>query len=299
MDKNKRGPRQDAEINSGGAREQGHGIMTPRILTASDIPECMRLKESAGWNQTEQDWRNVMALAPEGCLRIEECGAVVATTTAVCFGQELGWIGMVLTDPAYRGRGYARCLMQEALAQLSARRVRWIKLDATDMGRPLYEQLGFRTEGLIERWLRPPGAVLPPCTAPGPFRLDVALDREAFGADRSELLEVLAKMETATLESGAYAMGRPGSKAHYFGPCVSRSREHARDLLTWFLGQHQREPVYWDVLSANSEAVDLAREHGFEKVRTLSRMSLDSVADTPRLDNHDELVFAAAGFEYG
>jgi len=45
--------------------------------------------------------------------------------------------------------------------------------------------------------------------------------------------------------------------------------------------------------------LDLAREHGFEKVRTLSRMSLAGVADAPRLDNHDELVFAAAGFEYG
>jgi len=94
-------------------------------------------------------------------------------------------------------------------------------------------------------------------------------------------------------------MGRPGSKAHYFGPCVSQSREHACDLLTWFLARHQHEPVYWDVLSVNSAAVDLAREHGFEKVRTLSRMSLAGVADAPRLDNHDELVFAAAGFEYG
>ena len=280
-------------------RQRSVSVMTPRILTPSDIPACMRLKDSAGWNQTGQDWRNVMALAPEGCLGIEADGAVVATTTAVCFGQELGWIGMVLTDSAYRGRGYARCLMQEALAHLSARRVRWIKLDATDMGRPLYEQLGFRTEGLIERWLRPPGAVLPPRNAPGPFRLDATLDREAFGADRTELLEVLAKMEASTLASGAYAMGRPGSKAHYFGPCVSRSPEHARDLLTWFLARHQQEPVYWDILSVNREAVDLAREHGFEKVRTLSRMSLSLVTDAPRLDNRDEFIFAAAGFEYG
>jgi GNAT superfamily N-acetyltransferase len=284
---------------SAGVRKQGRGVMTTRILTPSDIPDCMRLKDSAGWNQTVQDWRNVMALAPEGCLGIEVDGAVVATTTAVCFGQELGWIGMVLTDAAHRGRGYARCLLQEALAQLTARRVRWIKLDATDMGRPLYEQLGFRTEGLIERWLRPPRAAPPPRNAPGPFRLDRALDREAFGADRSELLKVLAKIEAATINGDAYAMGRPGSNARYFGPCVSRSSEHARDLLSSFLARYQQEPVYWDILSVNSEAVDLAREHGFEKVRALSRMSLSVVADGPRLDNRDELVFAAAGFEYG
>ena len=77
------------------------------------------------------------------------------------------------------------------------------------------------------------------------------------------------------------------------------SPEHARDLLTWFLARHQQEPVYWDILSVNREAVDLAREHGFEKVRTLSRMSLSLVTDAPRLDNRDEFIFAAAGFEYG
>ncbi|NLO91443.1 MAG: hypothetical protein GX410_05565, partial [Elusimicrobia bacterium] len=36
--------------------------------------------------QTEQDWRNVMWLAPGGCFAIECDGAVQATATAVCYG---------------------------------------------------------------------------------------------------------------------------------------------------------------------------------------------------------------------
>ena len=128
---------------------------TVRRLTSADIPAAMRLKDAVGWNQTALDWKNVLALAPEGCFGIDEGGRLAATTTGVCFGKELAWIGMVITDPNYRGRGLAKRLMEHALYHLRGRGVEWIKLDGTDMGRPLYQQLGFRDEGAIERWLRP------------------------------------------------------------------------------------------------------------------------------------------------
>ena len=37
-----------------------------RLLQLSDIPAAMRLKEAAGWNQTELDWTNLLATEPEG-----------------------------------------------------------------------------------------------------------------------------------------------------------------------------------------------------------------------------------------
>src|ERR1700694_4643986 len=114
----------------------------------------MRLKEAAGWNQTPGDWRNVMTLAPDGCFGMDCDGALRATATAVCYGRELAWIGMVLTDPAFRGRGLARNLMEHALDYLRGRGVGWVKLDATDMGHVLYERLGVRGGSGIERRCR-------------------------------------------------------------------------------------------------------------------------------------------------
>jgi hypothetical protein len=35
--------------------------------------------KAPGWNQTEEDWRNLLALEPEGCFAIEREGKVVAT----------------------------------------------------------------------------------------------------------------------------------------------------------------------------------------------------------------------------
>jgi GNAT superfamily N-acetyltransferase len=124
-------------------------------LERSHIPAGIRLKEAAAWNQTEQDWARLLEMEPDGCFGLLCDGEVVATTTAVCFGQKLAWIGMVLTDPAYRGRGFARRLMEHALEFLERRGVEWLKLDATDMGRPLYLKLGFEDEALVERWVAP------------------------------------------------------------------------------------------------------------------------------------------------
>jgi GNAT superfamily N-acetyltransferase len=270
-----------------------------RLLTPQDIPGAMRLKEAAGWNQTPADWRNVMTLAPDGCFGMESDGALRATATAVCYGRELAWIGMVLTDPAYRGRGLARSLMEHALGYLSSRGVQWVKLDATDMGHALYERLGFRDESAIERWLRPPGPARPTSARPAVFESDEVLDRQAFGADRTALLQLLAGIESASIAGEGFAMGRPGSNAAYFGPCVARSSGPARDLLTWFIERHQDESAYWDILPANAEAVAIAREFGFERVRKLMRMTVEAGKNSPALAKRDELVFATAGFEYG
>ena len=257
----------------------------------------MRLKEAAGWNQTETDWLTLMRVAPETCFGLEYEGILVATTTAVLYERKLAWIGMVLTDPDYRRRGFGRRLLEHALAALAVRHVAWIKLDATEMGAGLYRELGFGDEGPIERWSTPAGAHAGSAVVHAVNW--ISLDRFAFGADRSALLAELAPLGAASIAGEAYAMGRPGSKAAYFGPCVSSSPEAARELLVWFLARHPDEPVYWDLLPTNPEAVHLARAFGFEPLRRLTRMVRRGQPDAAPLDRDDARVFAIAGFEYG
>jgi len=261
----------------------------------------MRLKEAAGWNQTESDWLTLMRLAPETCFGLEFDGTLRATTTAVLYERRLAWIGMVLTDPNYRRRGFGHKLMEHTLATLAALQVEWIKLDATEMGARLYRDLGFEEEAPIERWSgrwsRPAGVQAGNAvTEAGGW---VSFDTSAFGADRSALLAMLAPLGAASIAGEAYAMGRPGSRAAYFGPCVSKFTESARELLIWFLTRRPGEPVYWDLLPANSEAVLLARACGFEPVRRLVRMVRRGQPGAVPLERNDRRVFAIAGFEYG
>src|SRR6185503_15490799 len=122
-----------------------------RLLFESDIPAAMRLKEAAGWNQTEADWRRLLSLEPNGCFAAVNDGRLVGTTTTTTYGNELAWIGMVLVDPQERRQGVATRLMKVAIDYLKDR-VATVKLDATALGRPVYERFGFRVECGLERW---------------------------------------------------------------------------------------------------------------------------------------------------
>lgn len=295
-----------------------------RQMQPSDVPALMRLKEAANWNQIEQDWINVMALEPEGCWVDEQQGQVAASTTAVCYGKELAWIGMVLVEPRFRGRGLARGLMEHALAWLAQRGVRQVKLDATDMGQPLYAKLGFRAERVIERWgalrertsasaeprFAPPecqaaapepssaasrAAVAAPSLSTGPV---AALDRQSFGVDRTRLIEQLLRAfpgQGASTGDG-FALGRPGSHAYFLGPCTARDAAAARRLVEALLARAAAERFFWDLFPDVAGAADLARDLGFERRRELLRMRLHAETALP---GRPERVFGAAGFEYG
>lgn len=57
---------------------------------------------------------------------------------------QYGFIGDVFTEPAYRGRGLATALNQEAIRWLRGKGVAMVRLLASEAGRPIYEKLGFR-----------------------------------------------------------------------------------------------------------------------------------------------------------
>jgi Predicted acyltransferase len=273
--------------------------MSPvRLLKPADIPQAMRLKDAEGWNQTEQDWRRLLELAPGGCFGIEYEGRLVATTTTTSYGRELAWIGMVITAPEFRGRGLATRLLTAALEFLDARQTGCVKLDATGMGSGLYRKFGFVEECPVERWLRPPSPAGDPPIKPNSGEWDALLDRLAFGADRSALLAKLAQMESALIRGAGYAMGRPGSRAAHFGPCIASGSQPAKSLLEWFLARHASESIYWDILPENQEAVALAGQYGFARSRQLVRMARRSGA-APGLPTRPREIYAIAGLEFG
>lgn len=270
-----------------------------RQMRPEDIGSAMRLKQAAQWNQTGQDWVNVMALEPEGCWVWEQDAQVVGTTTAVCYGQELAWIGMVLVLPECRGKGIGRRLMEHALAWLEQRGLQQVKLDATDMGRPLYEKLGFREEQPIERWGAAGAAGVGRAVEEAPPEPLAAMDRECFGVDRTALYEsLLAAFPGQGLwwPGKGFCLGRPGSNAYYLGPCQAVDAGVAGDVIRATMRQAQAAAYFWDLFPAVGPAVDLARELGFQRKRTLWRMALQPQAGPP---GRPERVFGAAGFEYG
>jgi ribosomal protein S18 acetylase RimI-like enzyme len=122
-----------------------------RRMTVADLPLGMRLKEQAGWNQTEADWRRFLAIEPEGCFVAKLDGNPVGTAVGCVFGA-VAWLAMVLVDTAVRGRGIGRALVKHALAFVEQHGATSVRLDATPHGQPLYEKLGFAPQFALTRY---------------------------------------------------------------------------------------------------------------------------------------------------
>jgi ribosomal protein S18 acetylase RimI-like enzyme len=255
-----------------------------RTLGEADLAAAMRLKESAGWNQTEADWLRLLRLEPGGCFAATAGGRLVGTATTTAYDRELAWVGMVLVDSEFRRRGIASLLMDAALSYLDGRRVETVKLDATPDGRHVYERLGFETESLVERWHcrgvgeARAGQLDAESQKDGASRLVfddarlaeiVELDRAAFGADRSRLVGLLAAQSNGTfVRTGsdgralAYALAREGAVADYIGPVVAPDLETAASLLDDALARLASRPVYIDVNTQFESATRALAERG-------------------------------------
>jgi GNAT superfamily N-acetyltransferase len=275
-------------------------------LGREDLPEAMRLGAQANWNQTEGDWQRLIDLGPRGCFAARLDGRVIGTVTTVIYGKELAWIGMMLVDPEYRRRGLGTILMRRALDTLKGRGVTFIKLDATPAGRPRYESLGFRAEGLIERWegVGQTGAKKDLTVLDGTGRPAVeALDRQAFGADRRSILNSLITdapprpliARGADGRLAGFVLARPGRRAFTVGPLIARNQEAALSLVEGMFDQLAGEKIFLDFNTAFGLSSKVLAGRGFVKQRDLVRMGLDGQSRV----GTSKLVFAIAGPELG
>jgi GNAT superfamily N-acetyltransferase len=266
-----------------------------RLLSADDIAAAFEMSAMAGWNQTQEDWRMLLELAPAGCFAMQLDGQVAATTTMVCYGQQLAWIGMVLTQPRYRRRGLARRLLGHALDQADALGIETVKLDATEQGQPLYEEFGFRREQPVQRWFRPGSSDTGISAARSqPFETVHSLDFEAFGVNRWPMVRRLAQRSAGCSTPTSYLLTRPGRQSQYLGPCVCGDPHSARTMMMDCLQTAATAGWSWDLLPENRDSVTVATELGFCVQRHLLRMVRGR-----DLRGREAMIYAIAGFELG
>jgi GNAT superfamily N-acetyltransferase len=257
-------------------------VIRLRRMTTADLPLGMRLKDQAGWNQTEADWRRLFALTPDGCF-VAECNErPVGTAAASVFGR-VGWIAMVLVDEAYRRRGIGTRLVEQSIAYLGRQALRSIRLDATPLGRPVYEKLGFRVEYELARWegVAPVRGLHRGTVLAGPDHVEAIaeLDKELTGTSRLRLIECLFRQQAGAMRVTVgpegllgYAGWREGSLAAYIGPVMALSAEIGQELADAMLAACPGRPVFVDVPCDNGPATGCAQSCGFTVQRPLIRM---------------------------
>ncbi len=254
-----------------------------RRLIPADIDFGMRLKDAAGWNQTPADWRRLLLFHPEGCFIAAADGVRAGTATGIPFGT-MGWVGMMLVDPDMRRLGIGRALLTRVLHHIEAERLcSSARLDATPLGKTLYDTMGFLDEYRLERRRRDPspaeGPALPAIADKDAAEV-LALDAAAFGYDRSGLLRMLLAEPPlfSALARGpdgriaGYLLARPGSKADFLGPWVARDAAVAEALLRAGVAALGTRPLFVDAVLPNTASVEITARLGFAPQREFIRM---------------------------
>ena len=279
-----------------------------RSMHLHEIGNCMLLSDAEGWNQTENDWKRLVENPQNSCLIAVYEHRIVGTAIAMNYANEVAWIGMVLVDKAYRGRGISKMLFSDLLSRHKT--FRSVKLDATPAGQSIYEKYGFKDEYIICRMTNPALENFQPeesGVTPEPILLSdipevTVLDASIFGVERVYLLKSLIKdnPDKAWLikRNGritAFALGRQGKKYHQIGPVYASSTIEAMTLISHALVNLVSQPVVIDIPSDKKELVQWLNSLGFTSQRQFVRMYWQ----TNRCPGKTENQFLICGPEFG
>lgn len=269
------------------------GIPLPislRAMTRDDVQAGLRLCRLSHWNQVARDWDQFLRLAPGGAtVAVDPTGDVVGTVATLRYAgpsttDALAWVAMVLVDPACRGGGIGTALLEAGLASL--RDVATVGLDATPLGQPLYQKLGFTADIALTRMRRPPtapfglghGASVRPAQT-SDLDAIATLDAHATGLDRRAMLAWLLEgaPEYAWVSEGprgidGVVLGRPGHTASHLGPLHAVSTPAALALVEACVVRHPTRTFLLDVAEARPDWRQGVEALGFVAERPFTRM---------------------------
>jgi ribosomal protein S18 acetylase RimI-like enzyme len=214
--------------------------LVARDIADVDVELLHALSTAVGWPHRSADWE-LLRRAGEGIVAVDGIGRVFGSAMWFPHGTDFATIGLVITSPRVQAQGGGRWLMQQVIERCGSRN---LALNATQAALGLYRTLGFAVEARVYLHQGEVTSALPrlpavdgELTELSSDRLDVitALDTQAFGTNRAELLALLAQNATIfVLERGGevvgYSMKREFGRGHNVGPVVATNPADAIHL---------------------------------------------------------------------
>jgi GNAT superfamily N-acetyltransferase len=213
-------------------------LMRPTEAELTQVDQLLMLAFTSGSRRRELELYTTAQ--PDGFFVIEEDDGIVAVGGCLLYGG-FSWMGLVGTHPAVRGRGHATRLSEHLVAWSYAKGCRTVALDASRLGRPIYERLGFRPVGSTVQLAatrmqaaRNPEVTVSPLTSADEEQV-LGLDAGVFGGDRSRLLEMLTRGENVAGFVARHNAGRLGGFVfvgdRLIGPAAAANPEVALALI--------------------------------------------------------------------
>lgn len=213
-----------------------------RALTAHDIERCHAMTQRLKWPHRREDWQQAIMLG-EGVV-IEEQGELLGSAMLWRWGERAATIGLVMVDGQQQGRGLGKQLMLTLLEKVPDYNVR---LHATEMGKGLYEKLGFVVTGQILQYQTRSLDATPTVSLPAGLQLRraqaqdapalTALDQQAHGMLRPQLIaHLIHQHQTVLLEDAqgeihGFASLRRFGHGWAIGPVITTAFAVAQALI--------------------------------------------------------------------
>ncbi|MFM0393286.1 GNAT family N-acetyltransferase [Paraburkholderia phytofirmans] len=276
-----------------------------RTMSAADVALAVEWAAQEGWNPGLHDAECFRAADPHGFFIGEWRGEPVACLSAVAYGEDFGFIGLYIVQPAFRGQGFGMRVWQHGMEYLRNRNV---GLDGVVAQQANYRKSGFqlgyrniRFQGVAQDIAQgEPYADLMHASAL-PFESLNNYDRQCFPAARERFLAAwlvqpgaMARVAVRDGQVVGYGVLRRCLTGYKIGPLFADNDEIAARLFSALTSSIAGEVFFFDVPEINADAIALAERHGMTSVFETARMY---TREQPAMSI--ERVFGVTSFELG
>jgi hypothetical protein len=250
-------------------------------MTRDEVGLALGWAASEGWNPGLHDAEAFLAADPQGFFVVKVDRQPVATLAAVRYGERFGFLGLYITAPDKRGRGYGLTVWRAGRAHLAGRVA---GLDAVLEQEKTYARDGFVADHRTTRHVLPSTSSLPAAHRPMvdarevPLETLAAYDRHLFPSTRSAFLAAWITMPDArslAVTDGDQMVGwgarRSCIQGHKVGPLFADDSDIANDLFC-ALSADVAGPIYLDIPGPNAAGRALAARHDMTPVFSTVRM---------------------------
>ena len=279
-----------------------------RTLQPGEIDTAIEWAASEGWNPGIYDATCFQSADRHGFLGGLIDDELVATISAVKYGQTFGFIGFYIVKAEYRGHGYGLKLWNAALASLGNRLV---GLDGVFAQQENYRQSGFslaytnvRYQGISQTYNKPDNAIVD--LSEIPFAMLAEYDRQHFSEPRTAFLKswisqpgtialaITDNHQLAGCGLKGYGVIRPCREGYKIGPLFADNAALAERLFVQLQSAAADKPVFLDVPSVNAAGIAMAQAHNMTPVFQTARMYKNGMLQLPVAN-----IFGVTSFELG
>ncbi len=276
-----------------------------RRLGPNDIQQAIDLAANEGWNPGLDDGPAFLEADKNGFFVGELEDELVTVISAVQYGSRFGFIGLFITKPEHRGKGYGEIVWDHAAAYLDGRIV---GLDAVKEQTARYAKEGFKPSYRNVRYVGVSDCapVSDPRLVPLEETLHPAIvdyDQRFFPDERSDFVKTWADPASETRQGLAfvendevqgYAVMRQCQDGYKIGPLFADTPEIAETLFKALAGRVKGQTVILDAPEPNAAALLMVEKYDMTPEFETFRMYKGPAPDLP-LDQ----MFGITTFELG